>query len=342
MKPRVSILILSTNQAERLRECLAALAADGSTTPREVILVLNDAISEVRAVAAAAPARVIDSPVNLGVPGGYNRARTVASGEFLALIHDDTAVAPGWLEQLVATLDRRPEAGAAGGLVFEPNGNLQNAGSIMWQDGWARSLWWGAVAPPAAAFVETDFVHTVGSSFTLVRADAFDRAGGLDESLHPGYFVDITLGMCIREMGQVVLLDPAARAVHHRGASSSVAYRHFIVDRNHARFCARWRATLEAEHIPFVDTPQGYHDARERARQQALAIAARRRWETAPPPPPFALDARAQELRLLAAEAATRKAWAAALEGQLAAVSAERDALAARVRPLRKRMIAPG
>jgi GT2 family glycosyltransferase len=311
----VSVLIPTTSQAERLHACLAALAADGSAVPREVILVLNAATDEVRAVAGgAAGVRVLESEVNLGVPGGYNRGRAAARGELLALLHDDTEVAPGWLDRLVATLAAHPEAGAVGGLVFDPDGRLQNAGSILWRDGWARWPWWGETPPAAESFAEVDVVHTVGTSFSLVRAEVFDRAGGLDESLHPGYFVDVTLGMCIRAQGRIVLLDPAARAVHHRGASSSVGYRMFVTHRNHARFCARWATALAAEHEPFAYTPEAYAAAQARARESAARLAAERRWESAPPPPPFALDAAAQERRLLAAEAAVRREWSAELD----------------------------
>ncbi|HEX5760444.1 MAG TPA: glycosyltransferase family 2 protein [Thermoanaerobaculia bacterium] len=319
-QPRVSVLIPTTSQAARLSACLTALAADRSAVPREIVLVLNAASPEVREVAGAAQsARIVESEVNLGVPGGYNRARAAARGELLALLHDDTEVAPGWLDRLAGTLDARPEAGIVGGLVLDADGRLQNAGSILWRDGWARWQWWGETPPAPESFAEIDVVHTVGSSFSLLRAEVFDRAGGLDESLHPGYFVDVTLGMCVRAQGRVVLLDPGARAVHHRGSSSSTAYRMFVSHRNHARFCARWAAQLTAEHEPFVYTPEAYAAAHERARAGAARLAAARRWESAPPPPPFMLDAAAQERRLLAAEAAVRREWAEELERRLAA-----------------------
>lgn len=319
-KPRASILILTTNQPELLRTCLAALAADGSRTSREIILVLNAVADDLRAIAqTAAGVRIIDSPVNLGIPGGFNRARSCAHGEYLCFLHDDTVVAPGWLDRLVATLDERPEAGIVGGLVLNPDGSLQNAGSVLWRDGWARLSWWGPSAPAPESFVDVDAVHTVASSFSMVRAATFDRIGGLDEALHPGYFTDVTLGMGIREQGQVVLLDPRARAVHHRSQSTEHGYRTFVIDRNHRYFCARWRATLDRDHEPFVDTPAAYAASHERARSGARMRRMERRWEQALPSPRFELDAGAQALRLAAAEAAVRTAWAEELERRLAA-----------------------
>ena len=308
--PLVSILIASTNQAAHLAECLTALRRDGCATPREIVLVLNGATPEVRSVAAAFPeARVLESPVNLGVPGGYNRGRAAARGDLLALIHDDTIVGPGWLDHLVSTLDSHPEAGATGGLVFHPGGGLQNAGSIVWADGWARWQWWGEEAPDPASFAGVDVVHTVGSSFALVRAEALDAAGGLDESLYPGYFVDVTLGMCLRETGRIVLLDPRARAEHHRGASSSREYRMFLSHRNHARFCARWRAVLDRDHEPFSYSPEAYAAAHARARAVAERLRRERRWESAARPERIRLDPAEQERRALEAEEVLRREW---------------------------------
>jgi hypothetical protein len=178
----------------------------------------------------------------------------------------------------------------------------------MWSDGWARNLWWGGAPPEPAQFAQLDAVHTTGSSFSLVRAEVFDAADGLDEGLHPGYFVDVTLGMAIRRQGRAVLLDPRARAVHHKSSSTSAAYREFLVRRNHARFCARWGDDLRDHHEPFVDNPESYRAAHERARTQAARAKRERRWEVSPPPRRLRVDPLAQERSLLETEHRVYKA----------------------------------
>lgn len=75
---------------------------------------MNAATDEVRRVVKeqVSGAIVVDSPANLGVAGGDNRARSVARGQYMALIHDDVDIMPRWLESLVETMLGRPEAGA--------------------------------------------------------------------------------------------------------------------------------------------------------------------------------------------------------------------------------------
>jgi GT2 family glycosyltransferase len=329
MEPRVSILVPSSHQADHLRACLAALAADATSVSREIILILNSPSAEVRRVASeTAGVTVVESAVNLGVAGGFNRGRSLARGEYLTLIHDDTEVLPGWLDWLVETLDSQPAAGATGGLVLNARGGLANAGSVMWSDGWARNLWWGGAPPEPAQFAQLDAVHTTGSSFSLVRAAVFDAADGLDEGLHPGYFVDVTLGMAIRRQGRAVLLDPRARAVHHKSSSTSAAYREFLVRRNHARFCARWGDDLRDHHEPFVDNPESYRAAHERARTQAARAKREQRWEVSPPPRRLRVDPLAQERSLLETEHRVYRAWIDELEDRLAVAAGHQAELA--------------
>ena len=51
-------------------------------------------------------------------------------------------------------------------------------------------------------------VDYCGSNSLLVRATTWDAVGGLDERFFPANYVDVDLGMKIRERGQVVLCEP--------------------------------------------------------------------------------------------------------------------------------------
>ena len=53
----------------------------------------------------------------------------------MVLLNDDAIVEPGWLDWLVQTADTRPDAGAVGGFVLFPDGRIQEAGSVIWNDG---------------------------------------------------------------------------------------------------------------------------------------------------------------------------------------------------------------
>ena len=134
--PRVSIIITSMTRQDLLLPCLKSIELFGPTDiPYEVIVVLNEAgeLAE-RALKEVAPGIVVcRSSINLGFAGANNRGRLLSRGEFLVTLNDDVEIELGWLEALVQTADERPEAGAIGGMVLHMDGQLQNAGMILWR-----------------------------------------------------------------------------------------------------------------------------------------------------------------------------------------------------------------
>ena len=98
-------------------------------------MVLNGTDPEAEPVlrAAVSGVQIVRSPVNLGVAGTGNLGQSCARGGFLHLLHDDVEVLPGWLDALVETADARSDAGVVGSKVLDPDGRVQNAGSILWR-----------------------------------------------------------------------------------------------------------------------------------------------------------------------------------------------------------------
>lgn len=312
------MLVPTTTQAERLAECLAALAERlPASLPVEIVVVASAATPAVRQVLAAAGdprLRVVECATNLGVAGGYNRARAAASGELLCLLHDDTAIGEGWLEAMLDAAARDAESGVFASVVTDPDGGLQSAGWVLWADAvpgraWPENTRVGAIREA----VPVDF----GPSCALaVRAELFDAIGGLDERFHPGYYVDADLAFACREAGRVVRLVPAARAVHHRRSTSSAVFRDFVAERNRRRFVEKWAYRL-AGRPPFDDGPDALTAARRRVLDEAAAIVASIA-RARPLVARFALDAREQEERLAREERETLAAYRQALEARLA------------------------
>jgi GT2 family glycosyltransferase len=318
--PRVSVIIPAAGEPGLLRACLRSLAKNGPREiPFETIVVLNAVAAETGGAAEVTPreapgVRFVRPGVNLGLAGAGNRGRSLARGEYLVLLHDDAEVEPGWLEALVETADRHAEAGAVGGKVLFPDGRLQNAGMILWRDGSTSPAWAGA-APPAAAFDRLRAVDYCGTSSLLVRAAAWDAAGGLDERFYPAYYVDVDLSLAIRRHGQVVLFEPRSQIRHRQGASGGGRFRVFVTLRNRRLLLEKWGKALE-EHEPWE---KGSAEAVERAMARAAAFAERVRREqrVSEPAARAALDPALQERRHLERELALHKAWAAELDRTL-------------------------
>jgi GT2 family glycosyltransferase len=235
-----------------LTACLESLAQNaGSEVPFEVIIVLNGSPEAVErfVLEDVTGATVVASTVNRGVAGGYNLGRRSAGGEFVVLLHDDVEVSPGWLEALVEAADETPEAGAVGSRALNPDGTLQSAGAIVRPDGTTELL-----KDDSPGRRPVDYC---GSNSLLVRASTWDAVGGLDERFFPAYYVDVDLGMRIREFGQFVLCEPRSQLTHHRwGATTDLGFRVFAAQRNRERFVEKWQSSSRGallEHSPSSD-----------------------------------------------------------------------------------------
>ena len=266
--PRVSVIIPATASLELL---LATLRSISRNVPRhipmETIVVLNASVAEHTAYLNEVVNGVVLLPshANLGLAGAGNRGRSVAGGDLLIVLHDDAEIEPGWLEALVETAHAHPEAGAIGGKVLFPDGQLQNAGMVLWRDGTSSPPWAGETPPPTA-FDEERVVDYCGTSSLLVRADVWDAIGGMDEQFYPVYYVDVDLAMSIRQLGRVVLYQPASRIRHHGGASTGRRWKEFVAERNRQLFIDKWGPALD-QHEPAdrLDMPAAIHRATARA-----------------------------------------------------------------------------
>jgi GT2 family glycosyltransferase len=267
-RPRVSIIIPCSVRTDLLSRCLQSIARLAPPIPFETIVVLNgtDPEAEPTLRAAVSGVQIVRSPVNLGVAGAGNLGRSCAHGEFLLLLHDDAEALPGWMEALVNTADAHPQAGAIGSRILNPDGRVQNAGSILWRNALTSPI----DASGAGASDQVAPVDYCGTASMLVRASAWDAVGGFDEDIYPAYYVDVDLCVSLRQIGAAVLCQPKSQIHHHRNASTRSRFRDYVVRRNKLRFEAKWAAALE-QYEPFDNSSKASVEralARTRARDK--------------------------------------------------------------------------
>ena len=244
--PTVSIVILTRHGPQRLERCLAALARLPDPVSREILILLNDADADVRAMleAQATHVRVLESPVNLGFAGGCNMAAAAATGRYLAFLNDDTEVEAGWLQSLVEIADPDPRVGAVGSCILFPDGCVQEAGSIIWQDGSTMGVGRGELPEsPSVSFVHQ--VDYCSACSLLVRREAWNEVGGFCEDYFPAYYEDVDFCLSIRALGYRVLYAPRSRVRHYEGGSSDPGFRVFLHRYQRRRFRHRWGHVLQ-------------------------------------------------------------------------------------------------
>src|SRR5436305_12490319 len=99
--PIISVIVPNYDGVVHLDDCLSALRGQ-TFRDFEILLVDNGSRDHsVDFVRANFPeVRILRLPANRGFAGAINAGISAARGDFIALLNNDTAAAPGWLDAL--------------------------------------------------------------------------------------------------------------------------------------------------------------------------------------------------------------------------------------------------
>ncbi|HVB92898.1 MAG TPA: glycosyltransferase family 2 protein [Acidimicrobiales bacterium] len=265
--PLVSICVLVLSDPTLVLGCLGSLAAVTRSGETETIVVANGMSEGARRVLEERNDIVlVRSGTNLGFAGGNNLASEVARGRYLFFVNDDSTVTPDCMAQLLATADRDRTIGAVGSRILSADGSLQEAGSVLWSDGWAEHVGLGLPAD-TRRYSHVRDVDYVSANGLMVTRSAWNTVGGFDERYFPAYYEDVDLCMALRKHGYRVVYEPRARLYHLESQSTTSRYHNFLMTRNRKRLVDKWQldlATLgdKPERIDALAIERSIHRAR--------------------------------------------------------------------------------
>ena len=270
--PEVSVVILSCGRVDLTLRCLYSIAQQPSLSSVEVIV--SDDCSEAPGLdnlTRVMNLTLLRPPQNLGFLKHANWALAKAKGKYLLLLNNDTTLKPGAIDTLVQTARTTPNVGLVGSKLVYPDGRLQEAGGIVWNDGsaWNYGRFDDPDKPEYCYVRDVDYVS--GASVLVPRA-VWQQLRGFDEIFTPAYYEDTDFAFRLRENGLRVIFQPASVVVHHEGASHGTDINSGVKahqTENHARFKERWYSTLQSDHFR---SGQRIVRARDRSKNRRIAL----------------------------------------------------------------------
>jgi GT2 family glycosyltransferase len=220
----VTVLVVNWNRREMLRECLQTLEMQvneaGDRWPLEVIVVDNGSSDGSQAmVRSDFPAVVLlENSRNLGFCEANNQGIERATGEFIALLNNDAAADPAWIQHLQAAFQVSPEIGMAASKIvtWEDPERIDKVGHLIFPDGQNRGR--GTGERDRGQYERVEEVLWPDGCAAMYRKTMLDHIGGFDKDLF-AYGDDAELGLRARIAGWRCLYMPKAVARHRRGST---------------------------------------------------------------------------------------------------------------------------
>ena len=246
-EPLVSVVVPARDEEQTLDLCLASIMAQRWPADRlQVVVVENSSRDRTRAVAEAWSAR--DARVSVVVSRAANHAEAMnagiraARGEIVARVDAHSYVDRDYVAEVVAALDRHPQAAVVGGAFLPVGETLRERVA-----GLARSSRIGVGSGYGADRVPQD--HPVRSvQCGAYRREALLAVGGFDPAM--AYGEDEELHWRLRQRGFQVMLCPALRQLYRpRGSLAGLWRQYWNYGRGRMRVLRKHPDFLAPRHL---------------------------------------------------------------------------------------------
>lgn len=271
MAKRVAVIILNWNGEKLLREFLPSVVKNTNLDLGRVVVVDNHSTdgSWICLEQEFPDVERVLFKDNFGFAGGYNRAIEMIEAEYVVLLNSDVEVAPGWLEPLVAALDRDEKVAAVQPkiLAYRDKNKFEYAGAA---GGYIDYLGFPFCRGRVMDTTEQDYgqyddevdVFWATGASLCIRRDVYRVVGGLDEAFF-AHMEEIDLCWRLKNGGYTLKVVPSSVVYHLGGGSLPMNHprKLFLNYRNnllmlHKNLCAKQRKKIFFARV-LLDTMAG-------------------------------------------------------------------------------------
>jgi GT2 family glycosyltransferase len=255
---KVSIIIPSRDQILMLRRCVESILEKTTYPHYEIIIVDSDsqtpeAIDWLNGVDAMQldQVRVLRHAGEFNLSAIHNMAARHATGEYLLLLNDSTAVLHGdWLDNLLNHA-QRPEVGIVGAKLLSPDNKIQHAGIILGLEEPATYLFkghGGASEGYMQRLIVDQNYSVVSDACLMIGRALYEALGGLDEVDFSGAYRDVDLCLRVKESGRLIVWTPHVVLLHepHTRPLEGDATQHHAHPQQHEQYALyrKWLSYL--------------------------------------------------------------------------------------------------
>jgi len=216
----ISIIIPNRDGAAFLETCLRSLRAQ-ECSDMEVIVVDNASQDASAAIVQSAmpDAVLMMESRNLGFAGGVNAGIRASRGEWVAVLNNDTELAPDWFAECMHAIREKPDAAffACRILDFRDRGRIYSAGDCFLRGGIGYRR--GQELPDREEYRQELEIFSASGCAALFRRNVLEDVGLFDARFF-AYLEDVDLGLRLQSAGYRGYYLPRA-VVYHRGAATS-------------------------------------------------------------------------------------------------------------------------
>lgn len=209
-RPRLSIIIVSYNTLDLLRDCILSILPQ--LGPHDEVIVVDNASSDGSADMVAnhfQNTTLIASNKNLGFGKANNKGISLAKGELIWLLNPDTRLMPAALDKAVGFMSSNSSIGMAGTALIYPDGSPQSSVERRYPG--------HRYGRPELGQLPGEIAWVMGASI-VARRDVLETVGGFDEQFFL-YGEEIDLCLMVRKMGWPIGFIEDAVVVHFGGGS---------------------------------------------------------------------------------------------------------------------------
>ncbi|MDO4995165.1 MAG: glycosyltransferase family 2 protein [Bacteroidales bacterium] len=238
---QLSVVIVNYNVKYYVHQCLCSVEKAAQGIDHEIFLVDNHSTdgSDTYLPPLHPRVRFIWNQENVGFARANNQALLQASGRYVLLLNPDTLITEHTLTDLIALMDARPDAGAIGVKMLDPDGRFapeSRRGIPTPFTAFCKMTGLCCLLPKSRTFgryymqyldaSHVNEIEVISGACFFTRRSTLNQSGYLDEDFFM-YGEDIDLSYRILQTGLKNLYLPTP-ILHYKGESTHESTYHYV------------------------------------------------------------------------------------------------------------------